>query len=123
VTDGTNFFTLGLGQAATFAFDYVVVNVAGSTNYVLSGNELNRIAYQFIGAVGSNIKIIVPNTIQQYWVYNNTTGSFTVSIATAGQVTPLEIVNGSRTIVYCDGTNVVPAVTSFINGSISGGTF
>jgi hypothetical protein len=122
-TDGTSFFTIGLGQAAIFAFDYVVVDITGSTDYVLTGNELNRIAYQFIGAVGANIKVIVPNTTQQYWVYNNTTGGFTVSIATAAQVSPLVMVNGSRTIVYCDATNVVPAVTSFVTGTINGGTF
>lgn len=123
VTDGTDYYTVGLGQSATFAFDYVVVNVAGSTDYVLSGNELNRIAYQFVGAMGGDFTIIVPNTTQQYWVYNNTTGGFDLSIGTAGQVTPLDITNGTRTIVYCDGTDVVPAVTSFVTGTISGGVF
>lgn len=123
VTDGTDFFTLGLGQTAIFAFDYVVVDITGSADYVLSGNELNRIAYQFIGAVGANITVVVPSTTQQYWVYNNTTGGFTVTIGTAGQVSPLTMVNGSRTIVYSDGTNVVPAVTSFVTGTIDGGTF
>lgn len=123
VTDGTDFFTLGLGQAAIFAFDYVVVDITGSTDYVLSGNELNRIAYQFIGAVGANITVIVPSTTQQYWVYDNTTGGFTVSIGTSTQVSPLAMVNGARTIVYSDGTDVVPAVTSFVTGAINGGSF
>ncbi|QGH72197.1 MAG: hypothetical protein [Caudovirales sp. ctOwN3] len=123
ITDGTNFFTIGLGQSATFAFDYVVVDISGSTDYTLSGSELNRIAYQFIGAVGADISVIVPNTTQQYWVYDNTTGGFTVSIGTATQVSPLTMVNGTRTIVYSDGTNVVPAVTSFVTGAIDGGTF
>lgn len=123
VTDGTDFFTLGLGQTAIFAFDYVVVDITGSADYVLSGNELNRIAYQFIGAVGANITVVVPSTTQQYWVYNNTTGGFTVTIGTAGQVSPLTMVNGARTIVYSDGTNVVPAVTSFVTGTVDGGTF
>ncbi len=123
VTDGTDFFTIGLGQSATFAFDYIVVDITGSTDYTLSGSELNRIAYQFIGAVGANITVIVPNTTQQYWVYDNTTGGFDVSIGTATQITPLPMVNGARTIVYSDGSDVVPAVTAFITGSISGGTF
>lgn len=123
VTNGTDYYTIGLGQSAIFAFDYVVVDISGSTDYVLSGNELNRIAYQFIGAVGANISIIVPLTTQQYWVYDNTTGGNTVSLATATQVTPLPMVNGTRTITYCDGTDVVPAVTSFITGSVDGGSF
>jgi hypothetical protein len=123
VTDGTSYYTIGLGQAAIFAFDYVVVDITGNVDYVLSGNELNRIAYQFIGAVGADISVIVPNTTQQYWVYDNTTGGFTVSIGTATQVSPLAMVNGARTIVYSDGTDVVPAVTSFVTGAINGGTF
>lgn len=123
VSDGTDFFTIGLGQAAIFAFDYVVVDISGSVDYVLSGNELNRIAYQFIGAVGANITVIVPSTTQQYWVYDNTTGGFTVSIGTAAQVSPLVLTNTARTIVYCDGNDVVPAVTSFVTGTITGGVF
>jgi hypothetical protein len=121
--DNTNYFTVGFGQNAVFAFDYVVVNVTGSSNYVLIGNELNRVAYQFIGAMGANFTVIVPSTTQQYWVYNNTTGGRTLSIGTAGQVSPLVLTPGLRTIVYSDGTNVVPAVTSFVTGTISGGTF
>lgn len=123
VTDGTDFFTIGLGQSATFAFDYIVVDISGNTDYVLSGSELNRIAYQFVGTVTADITIIVPNTTQQYWVYDNTTGGFDVSIGTVTQVTPLALVNTTRTIVYCDGNDVVPAVTSFITGSVDGGVF
>lgn len=123
VTDGTDFYSIGFGQNATFAFDYVVVDVTGSTNYTLSGSELNRIAYQFIGTLGADVTVIVPSTIQQYWVYNNTTGSFDLSIATATQVSPLLIDTGTRTITYCDGTDVVPAVTAYITGTISGGSF
>ena len=121
--DGTNYFTVGFGQNAVFAFDYVVINVTGSSNYVLTGNELNRVAYQFIGVMGANFTVIVPNTTQQYWVYNNTTGGRVLSIGTAAQVAPLVITSALRTITYCDGSNVVPAVTSFVTGTISGGTF
>lgn len=123
ITDGTDFYTIGLGQAAIFAFDYVVVDISGNTDYVLTGSELNRIAYQFIGAVGADITVIVPNTTQQYWVYDNTTGGFIVSIGTAAQVSPVAMTNGTRTIVYCDGTDVVPAVTSFVTGAVDGGVF
>lgn len=123
ITDGVDFYTIGLGQAAIFAFDYVVVDISGSTDYVLTGSELNRIAYQFIGTVTADITVIVPNTTQQYWVYDNTTGGFNVSIGTALQASPVLMTNGTRTIVYCDGTDVVPAVTSFVTGAVDGGTF
>jgi hypothetical protein len=123
VTDGTNYYTIGLGQSADFAFDYVVVDISGASDYVLTGNELNRIAYQFVGTTTNDFTVIVPSTTQQYWVYNNTVGSNTISIGTSAQVSPLAMQNGFRTIGYCDGNNVVPAVTAFVIGSINGGTF
>lgn len=123
VSDGTDFYTIGFGQNATFAFDYTVVDVSGNTDYVLTGTELNRIAYQFTGVITADITVIVPNTVQQYWVYDNTTGGYTLSIATATQVTAFDLTAGTRTICYCDGTDVVPAVTAYITGTISGGTF
>jgi hypothetical protein len=123
VTDGTDFYSIGFGQNATFAFDYTVINVSGNTNYTLSGTELNRIAYLFVGAITANIKVIVPNTVQQYWVNNSTTGAYTLSIGTAAQISPLIITQGTSTITYCDATNVVAAVTAFVTGTISGGTF
>jgi hypothetical protein len=121
--NGTDYYTVGFGQSAIFAFDYTQIDVGGGTNYTLSGNELNRIAYQFTGVLTGNITVIVPATVQQYWVFNNTTGGFTLSIGTSTQVVPLIITQDLRSIAYCDGADVVPAVTSFITGTISGGTF
>lgn len=109
-TDGIQFYTIGYGQAPVFAFDYTSIDVAGSGNYILSGSELNRIAYQFTGALTGNRNIIVPNTVQQYWVTNDTTGSYTFTVKTASG-TGVEVAQGSRTIMYCDGTNVVAADT------------
>ncbi len=114
VTDGVEFYTIGFGQAAVFAFDYTSINVAGTGNYVLSGAELNRIAYSFTGVLTGNRNIIVPNTVQQYWVANNTTGSYTFTVKTAAG-TGVSVVAGSRTIMYCDGTNVVAADTGGVS--------
>ena len=116
ITDGLNWFTLGLGQNAVFAFDYTSINLGGvSGNYTLSGAELNRIAYQFTGAITGNVEIIVPKTTQQYWVYNNTTGgSFTLRVRTSTQSPGVLVTRGSRAILYCDGANVVDAETGGI---------
>ena len=116
VTDGTSWYTLGLGQSALFAFDYTSINLAGlSGNYTLAGAELNRIAYEFTGAIVGNIDIIVPKTTQQYWVSNNTTGgSFTLRVRTNTQSPGIFVARGSRAILYCDGNNVVNAETAGI---------
>jgi hypothetical protein len=116
ITDGTNWFTLGLGQDAVFAFDYTSINVAGeSGDYALTGSELNRIAYQFTGALAGNIEIVVPKTTQQYWVYNNTTGgSYTLRVKTNTQSPGVLVARGARAILYCDGAEVVDAETGGI---------
>lgn len=113
VTDGLNWFTLGLGQSAVFAFDYTSINLGGlSGNYTLAGSELNRIAYEFTGAITGNIEVVVPNTVQQYWVYNNTTGgSFTLRVRTSAQTPGVLVTRGSRAILYCNGSEVVDAET------------
>ena len=113
VTDGLNWFTLGLGQSAVFAFDYTSINLGGlSGNYTLAGAELNRIAYEFTGAITGNIEVVVPNTVQQYWVYNNTTGgSYTLRVRTSAQTPGVLVTRGSRAILYCNGSEVVDAET------------
>ena len=127
LTDGTDFFTIGYGQQAVFAFDYTSINLAGqSGDYTLSGAQLNRIAYSFVGTLTGNVKIILPATTQQYWVANNTAGgSYTLSLATATQFAPVVVNRGARGIYYCDGSNVVKADTAGIATPIAiadGGT-
>jgi len=123
-TDGNNFYTLGYGQSPVFAFDYTSISVAGTGNYVLSGSELNRIAYNFTGVLTGNRTVIVPQTVQQYWVANNTTGPYTLTIKTS-IAAGYTINQGSRAILYSDGTNVVAADTGGVAVPISvsdGGT-
>lgn len=125
VTDGTNFFTIGLGQSTSGTFDFVQIDVSGSGNFNLSGVQLNRIAYRFIGALTGNRNIIVPNTVQQYWVDNSTTGAFSLFVQTAAQITPVEVLQNNRSILYCDGTDVIDAETGTLTPPISigqGGT-
>ncbi len=124
VCSGATFYTVGFGQAATFAFDYISINVPGSGDYTLTGAELNRISYQFTGLLTGNRNIIVPNTVQQYWVSNDTTGAYTLTVKTAAG-TGIAITQGGAAIVYSNGTDVVEADTAGISTPISiadGGT-
>lgn len=125
ITDGSNFYTIGYGQSATFSFDYVSISLTGQPSpYTLSGTNLNRIAYQFSGVLTANMEIIVPNTIQQYWVRNSTTGSYTLTVKTSGGTGVVVVQNGAA-IMYCDGTNVVEADTNNVSSPIAisqGGT-
>ena len=127
VTDGAAWYTFGLGRSATFAFDYTVVNLTGQASpYVLSGSELNRVAYRFTGTLTTNMEIVVPATTQQYWVDNSTTGgSYTLGLRTAAQSPAITIVRNTRGIYYCDGSNFLDADTGGVAtpiGVLDGGT-
>ena len=111
VCDGTDFYTLGLGQPAEFTFDYISIDLTGETSpYTLAGAELNRIAYQFSGTLTANMEVIVPPTVQQYWVDNSTSGAYTLTVKTSAG-TGVTVTQGSRQILYCDGTDVLAADT------------
>lgn len=107
LTDGTNFYTLGFGSGGTSSvgFDHTSVNIAGTGTYTLSGSELNRISYYLTGLLTGNKVVVVPTAIQEYWITNNTTGAFSVTIKTAAG-TGIIVTQGSAAILQCDGTNV-----------------
>jgi len=111
VCDGTEFYTLGFGQDAIFVFDYTVINVPGTGTYTLSGSELNRIVYKFTGALTGNRNIIVPNTVQQYWIDNSTTGSYVFTVKTAAGA-GVTVNTAQRGIYYCNGTDMIDADTT-----------
>lgn len=110
-TDGIEWWTIGLGKQAVFAFDYTAVDLTGeSGSYVLSGAELNRIAYNFTGALAGNTTVVAPPTVQQYWVTNSATG-FTLSLSVSGSASPLNIASGEKGIYYSNGVDMVLANT------------
>lgn len=112
-TDGAAYYTIGFGQSATFAFDFTSIDVSGAGDYVLSGTELNRVAYSFTGTLTGNRNVIVPATVQQYWVSNATTGAYTLTVKTASG-TGVTVTQGARSILYSDGNDVVSATTGGI---------
>jgi hypothetical protein len=54
----------------------------------------------------------VPTNRKLYFIYNNTTGSQSVTVKVAGQ-TGVSVPNGKRMALVCNGTDVVEAVTYF----------
>jgi hypothetical protein len=124
VSNGTNYFTVGLGQEVNSVFDFISLNVGGTGIFTLSGAQLNRISYRFTGVLMGNREIVVPAIIQQYWIDNQTTGAFTLTLKTAagtGEIIP----QGQRRILYCDGVNVVSAETFIVSTPVQiadGGT-
>jgi hypothetical protein len=125
ICDGSGFFTIGFGQSASFAFDYVSIDLTSQTSpYTLTGANLNRIAYSFGGTLAADMTVHIPATFQQYWLANETLGGFSITVKVAGQ-TGVIIGNGVRAICYCNGTDLVDADTSSFSFPVSiaqGGT-
>jgi len=111
-TDGTDYFTIGLTAASTIAFDFVSIPIPGSGDFVLSGANLNRIAYRFTGALTGDRKVVVPDTTQQYWCDNQTTGAFVLSIGTNAQGSPPTLDPGTTAIFYANAVEVIDAVNA-----------
>ena len=111
-TDGTDFFTVGFTQSSTIGFDFVSLPIPGSGDFVLAGANTDRISYRFTGALTGNRRIVVPNTTQQYWCENQTTGAFQLTISTPAQVSPPELEQGETAIFSCDAVNITNAVNA-----------
>lgn len=124
VTDGTSWYTLGLGPALAANFNFIVINVPAvivGNIVTLAGVQLNQIAYRFTGALVANTLVDLPAIKQQYWVDNETTGAFTLTFqvpTVPGGPTPagsvVAVGQGQRVILYTDGSNVLNASTSGI---------
>lgn len=114
VSDGAALFTMGFGQSVASSFNFVTISLTppGTGAVVLSGAQLNRISYKFTGALTGNIIVQVPASIQQYWVDNETTGAFTLTISAGGAGSTFSVPQATRVILYCDGLNIVNAVSS-----------
>ncbi len=106
-----HWYTVGLGHSISFAFTQLVKNVAGGANVTLTSAECANKVMQFTGLLTGNINVVVTNTVSVYYIFNNTTGAFTLTIKTAAG-TGYAPVQGSRDIVTCDATNVDRSVSN-----------
>ncbi len=111
VSSGAAWYTIGKGLQNNFSVTLLNLNVAGSSDVTETSAQAQNIVQQYTGALTGNINVIVPNTVQLYYVFNNTTGSHTLTVKTAAG-TGVVITQGTHVILYCDGTNVINAFTT-----------
>lgn len=117
-------YTVAQGRAVNFAFTQLVKSVAGSSTVTLTSAECANKIITFTGLLTGNISVEVTNTVSVYYVFNNTTGAFTLTLKTVAG-TGITIVQGSHDVAVCDAVNVYRAVdntaatTLFSSGSES----
>jgi len=124
VCSGSTFYTVGLGKSTQFAFTQLSKAVLTGT-YTLTASEASNVFQKYTGALTGNVTIIVPSTVQVYYILNETTNAFTVTISTGSGATAVLTVGTQATLV-CDSVNLYNANTilagsssiSLINGSV-----
>ena len=96
-----------------FTAGYLSKDVGGSANVTLttanasSTSEASNKVIELTGTLTGNIHVFLPAKENNYFIYNNTSGSYSVSIAATGHgANSSTIAQGSKTLVYCTSDNV-----------------
>jgi hypothetical protein len=97
-----------LDKAITEQLD---LSVAGSSNITLSSTQYENFCHRYTGILTGDIDVIVPALNRLYLIENATTGAFTLTVKTPAG-TGAAVTQGERAFVYCDGTNVVAAIST-----------
>jgi len=110
---GTAFYSVGLGKNTQFNFSQLVKTVSSGT-YTLTSSEASNTIQKYIssGNLTGNVTIIVPPTIQIYYIQNSTTTSsgYSLTIST-GSGSSATIASNQQSTLLCDGQNLVNANT------------
>lgn len=103
------------------------VTGVSATPVVLTAAEYRSLILNFTGTLTANVTYQIPSGVGGEWIVsNNTTGAFTLTIDNVAVGASAVIPQGSRRLVYSDGTNVY-AVEGTTAGTVtsvdvSGGT-
>ena len=110
-TTNTNLGTLveqaitGVQSITMVDANYTLTNFNGITNEA-------RNAVLVVTGTNAAVRDLIPPVVEKlYTIVNNTTGGFAIRVIGASG-TGVNIPNGITTLVYCDGTNFIEAVSS-----------
>ena len=110
--------TFAYGRSNTFAYTQLAKTVATGT-YTLTAVEYANVVQEYFGALTGNVTIVLPSTVQIYYLDNQTTGAFSLTFRTSASGAATVTVPQLQTLtVVCDGTNVYNA-SSAAGGSIT----
>jgi hypothetical protein len=110
-----------------FAAGYLSKSVAGNSDVTLTTANASATAessnkvIELTGTLTGNITVFIPAKENNYTFFNNTAGSFSVTIAATGHTANgVAITQGGHAHVYCDGSSDFNVVNVFSSmGSIS----
>lgn len=112
VCTGTAFVTIGRGRSVSFTTTALSLSVAGAAGTTtLSTAQAAAQVQEFSGVLTGN-RILEYGTAPGFWyVYNNTSGAFTLTCRVNGVDAGVSVTQGSRVILSSNGANMALAVT------------
>jgi len=118
VCSGTAFYTVGLGKSTQFNFTQLTKAVTNGS-YTLTAVEASNVIQKYTGTLTGNVTIVVPQTVQVYYIVNNTVGgvgNYTVTLTT-GVGNSATITAGNQATLICDSVNLLNANTVLAGAS------
>ena len=115
-TTNTNLGTL-VEQAISGYVTQAITDGADTTITIPNGSTgvARNMYIECTGTLSANRNLVVPANKKLYFIYNNTSGGFAVTVKVSGQ-TGVSVPNGDKKILVSNGTDVVEA-TSYISTS------
>jgi len=125
---GAAFYTVGLGKSTQFNFTQLTKAVETGT-YTLTSSEAANTVQKYTGTLTGNVTVELPQTIQVYYITNQTDGTgagyqITFTTTASGGATAT-VPAGQQVILLCDSVNLLNASTiaaGAVNVSLVDGT-
>lgn len=119
-TTNTNLGTL-IEQAISGYVTQAITDGADTTITIPNGatGVARNMAIEMTGALTAARNLIVPANKKLYFIYNNTTGGFAVTVKVSGQ-TGVSVPNGKKMLLVVNGTDVVEAVNAHSTLAVAG---
>jgi hypothetical protein len=121
-TTNTNLGTL-IEQAISGYVTQAITDGADTTITIPNGatGVARNMSLELTGTLTAARNLIVPANKKLYFIYNNTTGGYAVTVKVSGQ-TGVSVPNGKKMVLVSNGTDVVAAVNYFSALSAGGVT-
>jgi hypothetical protein len=99
-------------QAITDGADTVITIPNGASGVA------RNMTIECTGTLTGARNLVVPANRKLYFIYNNTSGGYAVTVKVSGQ-TGVSVPNGAKVTLVCNGTDIV-AANNFINTALTG---
>ena len=113
VCSGSAFFTVGLGRNTQFNFTQLTKTVVAGS-YTLTSAEAANVVQKYTGTLTNNVTINLPQTVQVYYITNQTDGGgsgYQITFTTGSGGGTATVPAGQQVILLCDSVNLLNATT------------